>query len=237
MPKDALSPIPRMGHRLAMFLGASAITSTLAIASSAARAAEADADANSGVVISEIVITAQKRSEDIKTVPISVTALSGTAMQTEHIESFDDLSRAVPAVAFDSNATFGTTDIAIRGVSSQAGSATVGLYIDDVSVTTKNFFYEGAIEPVITDLDRIEVLRGPQGTLYGDSSEGGTIRYLTKQPDLQTYGGEASVGTSNTDHGGENYSGAFALNLPLIKDKFALRISGGSETDSGWIDH
>jgi len=185
----------------------------------------------------EVVVTAQKRAQDLKSVPISVTALSGNLVADEHIESFDDLSRAAPAVAFDSNATFGTTNISIRGVSSQAGAATVGLYIDDISITTKNFFYEGAVQPALTDIDRIEVLRGPQGTLYGDSSEGGTIRYLSKQPNLTTYSGEASVGTSNTQHGGENYDGAFAINLPIVKDVFAVRISGSSQSDSGWIDH
>ena len=217
--------------------GALLLSATAMLTPMTARAADAAAADTTAFTVNEIVVTAQKRSEDIKTVPISVTALSGSAMQAEHVASYDDLSRAVPAVAFDSNATFGTTDIAIRGVSSQAGSATVGLYLDDVSITTKNFFYEGAVEPMIPDLDRIEVLRGPEGTLYGDSSEGGTIRYLSKQPNLQTYGGEVTVGTSHTDHGGENYSGNFAVNLPIIKDKLALRISGSSETDSGWIDH
>ena len=184
-----------------------------------------------------VVVTAQKREEDIQKVPISVTALSGAAIQAAKIATFDDLSRTAPAIAFDSNATFGTDDISIRGVSSSAGSATTGLYIDDVSITTKNFFYEGAIEPVVTDLDRIEVLRGPQGTLYGDSSEGGTIRYISKASSLSTDSGDVTLDTSYTDHGGENYSGNFAINVPIVRDVFAVRVSGSAESDSGWIDH
>jgi outer membrane receptor protein involved in Fe transport len=211
-----------------------AVASLAALATSAQAAAAAAAGADA---VTEVIVTAQKRSQDLLSVPVSVTAVSAAAVQAQHIASFDDLSRAAPGVAFDSNATFGTTDISIRGVSSSAGSATVGLYIDDVSITTKNFFYEGAVEPVITDLDRIEVLRGPQGSLYGDSSEGGTIRYLTKAPNLTTYSGQVTLDTSNTSHGGENYSGNFAVNLPLIKDVFAVRVSGSSEIDSGWIDH
>jgi outer membrane receptor protein involved in Fe transport len=202
-----------------------------------ARAADAPSEPATASTVTEVVVTAQKRDQKLQSVPISVTALSGAALEAEHIQTFDDLSRTAPAVAFDSNGTFGTTNISIRGVSSQAGSATVGLYIDDVSITTKNFFYEGAVEPMVSDLDRIEVLRGPQGTLYGDSSEGGTIRYLSKQPNLTTYSGDVSLGTSNTARGGENYDGAFAINLPLVKDVFAVRISGSSESDSGWIDH
>jgi len=217
----------------ALAAGARAETGPAAAAQSSGPAAASSVDAT----VSEVVVTVQKRAQNIMAVPVSVTALSGGAVEAEHIATFDDLSRAAPGVAFDSNATFGTTDISIRGVSSSAGSATVGLYIDDVSITTKNFFYEGAIEPVITDLDRIEVLRGPQGTLYGDSSEGGTIRYITKAPNLSVYSGEATVDTSNTEHGGENYGGNFAVNLPLIKDVLAVRVSGGSQFDSGWIDH
>jgi len=218
--------------------GVLSLAPLLVLAPLAARAADAAAtDASAGSAVSEVIVTAQKRVEKLQAVPISVTALSGSAVATEHIHTFDDLSRVAPAVAFDSNATFGTTNISIRGVSSQAGSATVGLYIDDVSITTKNFFYEGAFEPVVTDLDRIEVLRGPQGTLYGDSSEGGTIRYLSRQPDLQTYSGQITLDTSNTSHGGENYSGDFAVNLPIIKDVFALRISGSVDRESGWINH
>jgi outer membrane receptor protein involved in Fe transport len=225
-------------RRLHMAMASGLALAWLGAIPGAARAADATVDAASaGSLVSEVVVTAQKREEKLQSVPISVTALSGAAVTAEHIQTFDDLSRLAPAVAFDSNATFGTTNISIRGVSSQAGSATVGLYIDDVSVTTKNFFYEGAIEPVVSDLDRIEVLRGPQGTLYGDSSEGGTIRYLSRQPDLQNYGGQITYGLSDTAHGGGNYSGDFAFNLPIIKDVFALRVSGSAERDSGWINH
>lgn len=222
------------------------ITSLLAFVSMSALAAVAQAapdttiaaaDAGGSGGSGEIVVTAQKRAQNLQQVPISVTALSGTAVEAQRIATFDDLSRTAPGLSFDSNATFGTTNISIRGVSSSAGAATVGLYIDDVSITTKNFFYEGAIEPVITDLERIEVLRGPQGTLYGDSSEGGTIRYITKAPNLSIYSGQAMVDVSNTAHGGNNASGNFALNLPIVTDKFAIRVSGSSESDSGWIDH
>lgn len=211
--------------------------STLAVAAQAATdAAVAATDPSSADSTGDVVVTAQKRTQNLQQVPISVTALSGSAAAAEHIATFDDLSRAAPGISFDSNATFGTTNISIRGVSSSAGAATVGLYIDDVSITTKNFFYEGAVEPVVTDLARIEVLRGPQGTLYGDSSEGGTIRYITKAPNLSTYSGEATVDLSNTAHGGQNSNGSFAVNLPIIPDIFAVRISGSAESDSGWIN-
>ena len=116
--------------------------------------------------LAEIVVSAQKRTEDLKDVPISISAVSGEELQANKIQSYDDIARAVPGVNFNSLAgTEGTTNIEIRGVSSTSGSATVGLYIDDISITTKNFFYDGAAQPKLFDLDRLEVLRGPQGTL------------------------------------------------------------------------
>jgi outer membrane receptor protein involved in Fe transport len=217
-------------------LACASVLTLAAMAGQARPALAADVPAGAASV-GEVVVTAQKRAQNLISVPISVTALSSSQVQAQRIATFDDLSRTAPGVAFNSNATFGTTDVSIRGVSSSAGSATTGLYIDDVSITTKNFFYEGAMEPVVTDLDRIEVLRGPQGTLYGDSSEGGTIRYLTKAPNLDTYSAEGTIGTSNTAHGGENYNASFAVNIPVIKDVFAIRASGSAETDSGWINH
>jgi iron complex outermembrane receptor protein len=187
--------------------------------------------------LGEVIVTAQKREENLKTIPVSVSAVGGEAVKVERIASFDDLSRAVPNVAFNTGAMEGVTNISIRGVSSTAGSATVGTYIDDVSVTIPNLFYEGNVEPALPDLARIEVLRGPQGSLYGDSSEGGTIRYISQAPKLGAYSADFTGDVSDTDHGGWNYSGGVNVNLPLIQDKFALRIAVSGGYDSGWIDH
>lgn len=203
-----------------------------------------DFDASSGTRIAghteplqEIVVTANKRTEDIKDVPISITAINGNELQERRIQDYDDISRAVPGVNFNSLAgSEGMTNIEIRGVSSTAGSATVGLYIDDVSITTKNF-YDGAVQPRLFDLERLEVLRGPQGTLYGDSSEGGTIRFITKQPDLSEWSGNFTSDYSQTEHGGGNYFEGLVFNAPLVSDVFAVHGSVGFTSNSGFIDH
>jgi iron complex outermembrane receptor protein len=193
-------------------------------------------DASGG--LQEVVVTAEKRIEDIKDVPISISAVSGDELQAERIVDYDDVSRAVPGVNFNSLAgTEGTTNIEIRGVSSTSGSATTGLYIDDVSITTKNFFYDGAAAPRLFDLDRMEVLRGPQGTLYGDSSEGGTIRFITPKPDLTQWSGQIISDFSQTERGGNNYFEGAIFNAPLIPDVLAVRGSVGYTSDSGFIDH
>ena len=213
-----------------LFAFASAIALSTGIAS-------AQTEAPASASVQEVVVTAQKRTQNLQQVPISITALSSNDVAAAHVTSIEDLSRIAPGLAIDTSASVGTTNVSIRGVSSQAGAATVGLYLDDVSVTTKSFFYEGAVEPILPDLDRIEVLRGPQGTLYGDSSEGGTIRFIAKAPNMGLYTGEALVDTSNTAHGGENYSGSASVSIPVVPDVLAIRISGSSSSDSGWIDH
>jgi outer membrane receptor protein involved in Fe transport len=188
--------------------------------------------------LAEVVVSAQKRTEDLKDVPISISAVSGEELQANKIQSYDDIARAVPGVNFNSLAgTEGTTNIEIRGVSSTSGSATVGLYIDDISITTKNFFYDGAAQPKLFDLDRLEVLRGPQGTLYGDSSEGGTIRFITPTPDLNRTSGQIISDFSQTEHGGNNYFEGAIFNVPIIDGVFAVHGSVGWSSDSGFIDH
>jgi outer membrane receptor protein involved in Fe transport len=195
----------------------------------------APADENT---LPRVTVTSQKRSQDITSVPISITAISGEDLTDERIQNYEDLSRAVPGLSFDSlGANEGLSNIVIRGVSSTAGSSTVGIYLDDVAITTKSFYGNGAAEPRIIDLQSVEVLRGPQGTLYGDSSEGGTIRFLSNQPNMDLFSGEVSADTSYTAHGGENYASTLILNVPINPGIFALRGSINVDHEAGWIDH
>jgi len=198
-------------------------------------AAVAD-EAGAGGQLQEIVVTSQKRSEDIKDIPISVSAITGTALAEHHIADYDDITRAVPGISFQAGAGPGLDNIEIRGVSSTSGSSTVGIYIDEVSVTTPNF-YDGAVQPKLFDLDRIEVLRGPQGTLYGASSMGGTVRFITKQPDLNEFSASVSTDLSDTHHGGFNNDEFAVLNVPVIDGVFALRFGVDLSGQSGYIDH
>jgi iron complex outermembrane receptor protein len=187
--------------------------------------------------LQEITVTAQKRTEDIKDIPFSVSAISGVDLQAHHVADYDDLTRALPGISFEAGPGPGLDTIEIRGVSSQSGSATVGIYIDEVSVTVNNSQYDGAVQPKLFDLDRVEVLRGPQGTLYGASSMGGTIRFITKQPDLDTFGVSGSTDLSVTHHGGFNNDEYGILNIPVISGVFALRIGADISNESGYIDH
>jgi outer membrane receptor protein involved in Fe transport len=201
-------------------------------------AAPAAAASGEGEGSGEVIVTAQKRSEDVRKVPISLSVLSGSALSDQKIAGFDDLSRAVPGVAFNAVAgEEGRDNIVIRGVSSTSGASTVGLYLDDVSITVPNLYRDGSIEVRLPDIERVEVLRGPQGTLYGDSSEGGTIRYITMPAKTDAFGATMTGDISGTQHGGLNYAASGTANLPLAADTLALRVSANYERDSGWIDH
>jgi outer membrane receptor protein involved in Fe transport len=184
----------------------------------------------------QIVVTAQKRKEDVRKVPLSVSVLSAEQLGERQVATFSDLTRAVPNVAFDTQAGQGLSTISIRGISSQAGQATVSIYLDDVSLTTRNLYSQGTAEPRIFDVDRIEVLRGPQGTLYGASSLGGTIKYISRQPDLRTFNGYVSAGAATTKDGGTSYELEGVVNVPLMTDRMGLRVGVQQGRAGGYID-
>jgi len=204
----------------------------------AAAAAVAPASAASSPIIelTRVVITAQKRKEDIRDVPLSVSVLSGEQLQSQQINTIEDVTRNVPNISFSSQGGSGLGTVEIRGVSSLAGSATVALYLDDVSLTVPNTPYGGMAEPRFFDLQDAEVLRGPQGTLYGASSVGGTIKFISKQPDLKYFSGSTLETVSGTQHGGVNYEAQGVLNIPLIKNSVALRIGVEHGHESGYVN-
>ena len=206
-----------------------------ALAQAAAVAASPAASTPSGE-IAQVVITAQKRKEDIRDVPISVSVMSGEQLQAGQIKTVEDLTRNLPNISFTTQGGPGLGTVEIRGISSQAGAATVSVYLDDVSLTTRNLYSQGTAEPRFFDLQDAEILRGPQGTLYGASSLGGTIKFISKQPDLKYFSGSTTETISGTKNGGVNYEMQGILNIPLVKGQSALRIGVERGHDSGYVD-
>lgn len=184
-----------------------------------------------------IVVTAQKRAQNLNEVPIAISVISGDQLQEQHTVNYDDLARSVPGLAFNSMGGEGLSRLSIRGISSDAGSPTVAMYLDEVPITMPNLVNTGASQPRFFDLDRVEVLRGPQGTLFGSSALGGSIRFITHQPDLDSFGGTYYSDVSGTQHGGVNFEETGALNIPLVPGRVALRIAGDYVQNSGYIDH
>ncbi len=186
------------------------------------------AEAPPTYALDEIVVTAQKRAESAQSVPLSMTTFSAAALEEKAVTTFFDYGTKVPNLAFAPTGDgVGTSrTISIRGIS---GDNVTGFYVDETPLPD-------SIDPRILDVDHIEVLRGPQGTLYGARSMGGTIRVITKQANLNTFEGEAHVGLGKTSGAGRaNYSADTVLNIPLIADKVALRVSGFSDRQAGYF--
>jgi outer membrane receptor protein involved in Fe transport len=219
-------------HRKAAF-GSSIAVATAVLAASAW--------AQEGEQIPVVNVSAQKRIEDPNKVAMSISALKGTDLQAEHVNDIPDLTRVVPNISFtaatgNGGAGPGTNNIEIRGISSGAGAATVGIYLGEISMTVGNVYTMGAIEPKFFDIDRVEVLRGPQATLYGASSMGGTIKFVPNEPDLKEREVSTYAEFSNLKGGSANYAASTVANIPLIKDELALRIGAQVQHAGGFIN-
>jgi iron complex outermembrane recepter protein len=186
--------------------------------------------------LEEIVVTAQKREQRLQDVPLSVSAISGDQLNREGARDFHDILLSIPGVSYSSTEP-GQSRYSIRGISTAASSPTVGIYLDDVSLVTVSTGFAGAADPVLFDLDRVEVLKGPQGTLYGGSAMGGAIKYVSRQPVMDQLILSAEGGLASTDHGGLSYDANSVLNLPLVSDKLALRLGVSYRWDAGYVDY
>jgi len=190
--------------------------------------------------LDEVVVTARKREENLRDVPVSIGVLDGAAIDNLRVQDMEDITRILPGVSFAAHqngpAGQGQDNITIRGISSTVGNPTVGIYIDEVPLVTLTG-YEGQTEPRLVDIERVEVLRGPQGTLYGASSEGGTVRFVTPDADTHDFSGRYRQDVSYTKHGSLNYDTQGVVNLPVIDGVFALKISAEYGRDSGYVNN
>jgi iron complex outermembrane receptor protein len=211
--------------------------STIALAAPAlAQAAASTATPVAGDAGGDIVVTARKTNERLQDVPISVNAVTGAQLRERGAVDVKDVLRSIPGFSF-SGVERGLSSYNIRGVSTVASSPTVGIYLDDISLVTVATSFSGAYDPVFFDMERLEVLKGPQGTLYGGSSMGGAIKYVSARPDLARVGGSAAVGLAATAHGDASYNAEGVINLPIVTDKLALRVGGYYHHDGGYIDN
>jgi iron complex outermembrane recepter protein len=204
------------------------------LAAAVADADTAPADEAAGP-LQEITVTATRHDESLSKVPISITALTQDAMDIRGIKDFQDIVHFTPGVNIDNS---GTNNIAIRGIASSGGAGTTGIYIDDtpIQIRATAFNPDDAL-PKTFDIDRVEVLRGPQGTLFGSGSEGGTVRYITTQPSLTTNSFYGREEVSYTQGGSINYEGGIAAGGPLIEDKLGARLTVWYRRDGGYIDN
>jgi outer membrane receptor protein involved in Fe transport len=189
--------------------------------------------------LEEVVVTAQKVSQKLSETPLSVTAVSAKDLDAMGAVQFADFANSVPGLTFTSQGV-GATQISLRGISAGTDvSPTVGIYVDEVPYGSSTSFAGSsglALDAALFDIDRIEILRGPQGTLYGASTMGGLLKYVTTAPDVHQFDGTARAGVSTTAHGGINYDVASAVNLPFASDTAALRLGGYYSHEGGYVD-
>ncbi|NIB44915.1 TonB-dependent receptor [Pseudomaricurvus alkylphenolicus] len=185
-------------------------------------------------VLEEITVTAEKiGAKSVMDTAFSVTAIKGEDLETQGIVSMADALAVNPGVSVIKLLGSSNT-VQIRGVSSLAGDATVGYYLDDLPYTQVGQGFVPDLNPY--DLERMEVLRGPQGTLYGASSQGGTVRILTHNPEHNEFALKANLGLSTTEGAADNWKAQAAVNIPLVEDTLSARVVLSSIDNDGYID-
>jgi outer membrane receptor protein involved in Fe transport len=199
-----------------------------------APAAAEPAPASGGTQLQEIIVTATRHAEALSKVPVSATAMSQETMDLKGVKDFNDIAKFTPGVTIDTN---GTNAISIRGISASGGSGTTGVYIDDTPIQMRALgFNPDDTLPKTFDLDHVEVLRGPQGTLFGAGSEGGTVRYLMAQPNMHDKALYSRGEVSTTQGGAPSYELGIAGGTPIVDNVLGLRASIWYRHDGGWID-
>jgi outer membrane receptor protein involved in Fe transport len=207
-----------------------------------ARAAESTAGAAAAPAddtgLEEVTVTAERYTSTIQNTPISISAMSGDQLAAAGLTRIEDIAHEVPGLSMRS-AGPGLTEYEARGLASNGGAApTVGFYLDEIPLSPPAVSQSGkvVIDPNLYDIERVEILRGPQGTLYGSGSMGGTVKVITNQPKLGLFEGSVQGTGSYTEGGSANYGGNLMLNLPL-GDVLAARVVLSDLYRSGWIDN
>lgn len=215
--------------RRALVAGISFIALTCPFAAAAQEASQ-----RSGIS-DEIIVTATRREESILDVPVSIAAFSQESLDRKGIRSIEELSRVTPGLSITQGFA-GIKYISIRGIESRWGATTTGVYIDETPVQVRSLSISTNFYPGLFDLERVEVLRGPQGTLFGAGAMGGAVRFILAKPGLTEYTGSARAEVGHTEGGDLSWELGGAVGGPIVQDKIGFRASGYYRRDGGYID-
>ncbi|MGX4641473.1 TonB-dependent receptor [Massilia sp. SYSU DXS3249] len=190
--------------------------------------------------IDKVIVTAQKREQAAIDVPASVTSVNTEQLAKDGKVRLEDYVAQVPGMSLSSFRQ-GFTQVALRGITTgvNQSASTTAFYVDEAPIGSVNAYAAGsAVTPDIdpADLQRVEILKGPQGTLYGAGAMGGLVRYVTSAPDYRKLRGSVTLGGNSVQHGGNGKVGRASLNIPFADQTMALRVSAFSRTDAGYID-
>ena len=183
--------------------------------------------------LEDIIVTATRQEQSISRVPVSVAAFDQHALDMVGAKDFTGIANQTPGVRIDEP----RNTIAIRGIQSTGGSSPIGLYLDDAPLQVRGFGTGTTTAlPAVFDVERVEILRGPQGTLFGSGSQGGTVRFITTQPSLEKYSLYSRAEASQTAYGGPSGELGAAIGGPIIEDKLGFRVSAWGRREGGYID-
>jgi iron complex outermembrane recepter protein len=212
-----------------MCLASTALTSAPAQAQELAEAKKLDS--NNENVVDEIVVTATRRDLKISDIPLSISALSQDVLVTRGVRDSADIAYVAPGLSVTSDNS-GSESLSVRGIVALGSVATTAFYIDETPISQ---LAGGTFSPRYFDIERVEVLRGPQGTVFGASAMGGVIRVINKRPSLSRFEGTVRAEGSTTRLGSQNYVVDGALSVPIVNDVLALRVTGFYEKQAGWV--
>lgn len=196
------------------------------------------AQAQTAASVDDIIVTATRRDESAISVPLSLVAVDRARLDSDRVASMADISRTTPGLSLR-NGWGDATKISIRGIAATAGTATTGIYIDDTPIQVRSLGAADIVAnayPEIFDLERVEVLRGPQGTLFGAGSEGGTVRFITSEPALSGSRVYAKASAATTRGGAASWSLGASASGALVEDRIGISLTGFTKKDGGWVD-
>jgi len=187
----------------------------------------------------EVIVTASRRSESLQDVPASITSVNPDDFVAKGLTSVGDIIDYTPGVNYDTSGSPAFGVITIRGAGQESSTPVVGVYLDDVPFSTNSPFSGGSnilFDGLLGDVERVEIIKGPQGTLYGAGAVGGVVRYITKDPALEEFRANAMVDLSSTKEGGISQLYKSTISTPIVEDKVGLTVSGFYDDNAGFID-
>jgi outer membrane receptor protein involved in Fe transport len=200
-------------------------------------AAATSGSATPADTLQEVVVTATRQVTALSKVPMSVVAIAPEQMDSQGLRNISDITRVTPGVSLTPNGGVAGTNqvISIRGIASTVGSPTTGVYVDDTPIQSRPLGSANNVYPQLFDLARVEVLRGPQGTLFGAGAEGGAVRFISSQPGLRNYTGYDRAELAFTDNGAPTFEAGAAFGGPIARDKVGFRVSAWYRREGGYI--
>ena len=226
---------PARRARLGLAIGAA-----MALSTTAAWAQDAAPPADDVVSLDSVIVTANKRQENIREVATAITRLGEAQLENLNATQMADYASYVPGLQVQSSGTPGQVQVSMRGIAALSPGSTVGTYVDDAPVGSNSLYQQATLyqlDLLPYDVEGIEVLRGPQGTLYGAGAMGGLIKYTMRRPDVAHREFRVGGGLSFPQDGGSGHSYRLGMNLPIVEDAFALRASFAKNALPGYVDN